>query len=178
MNAENPGAPPHAPSGTRGCAGRCNPDRGAFLRATAVAAFAAIAGAGMPLPAWAQVAAISPSRANGDTLYYPLPSRDGVLIDEPNDVVITRVQRSVSAFSLACPHRSSETLRWQEADGIFLCPKHKAEFRQDGELIRGKPDRSMDRYAVRREGASIAVDTRTIYQEDTDAQWAKAVINA
>jgi nitrite reductase/ring-hydroxylating ferredoxin subunit len=177
MNAEDAPTPPHIPAEARRCAGKCNPDRSAFLRATAVAAFAAILGAGSPLPASAQVAAVSPSRTNGDTLYYPLPSGDGVLIDEPNDVVITRVQRSISAFSLACPHRSAVSLRWQEADGVFFCPKHKAEFRQNGELIHGKPDRSMDRYAIRREGASLAVDTRTIYQEDTDAQWGRAVVS-
>lgn len=178
MNAENAPTPPHAHAPAGRCAGKCNPDRGAFLRATAVAAFASILGAGSPLPASAQVAAISPWRANGDTLYYPLPATDSVLIDEANDVVITRVQHSVSAFSLACPHRSSETLRWQEADGIFLCPKHKAEFRQDGELLRGKPDRSMDRYAIRRDGAHLAVNTATIYQEDTGAEWSKAIVNA
>lgn len=148
------------------------------MRATALAAFASVLGAGAPIPALAKVGTISPSRSKGDLLFYAIPAGDGVLVDEPNDVVITRVQHSVYAFSLACPHRSTETLRWNEAAGIFICPKHKAEFGQDGALLRGKPDRSMDRYAVRRDGGSLAVDTRTIYEEDLDAQWAKALVTA
>ena len=178
MDALHAPTEPCAPAAARPCLGKCKTDRATFLRTTAIAAFASFLGAGTALPASAQVSAVSPSHAKGDTLYYSLPSGDGVLIDEANDVVITRVQHSVSAFSLACPHRSAETLRWQEADGVFLCPKHKAEFRQNGELIHGKPDRSMDRYAIRREGASLAVDTRTVYQEDLDAQWGKAIVNA
>jgi nitrite reductase/ring-hydroxylating ferredoxin subunit len=175
MNADHA---PKTPAHARPCRGKCNPDRSAFLRTTALAAFASVLGACAPLPASAQVGAVSPSRTQGDTLYYSFPAQDGVLIDEANDVVITRVQHSVSAFSLACPHRSSVTLRWEAAEGKFLCPKHDGEFRQNGELVGGKPDRSMDRYAIRREGANLAVDTRTIYQEDLDTQWAKAIINA
>jgi nitrite reductase/ring-hydroxylating ferredoxin subunit len=174
MNARHA---PQTTGGARPCAGKCNPDRSDFLRATALAAFASILGAGIPMPASAKVGTISPSRTKGGTLFYPLPSNESVLIDESNDVVITRVDRSVYAFSLACPHRSTVTLRWEAAEGIFLCPKHEAEFRPNGELVRGKPARSMDRYAVRRDGANLAVDTNTIYEEDLDAQWAKALVS-
>ena len=158
------------------CKGKCHPGRGDFLRAAAAAAFASVACAGATLPAAAQVGTMSPSRADGNRLVYALPRVDGVLIDETNDVAITRVQRSVSAFTLGCPHLSRTTLSWDDTAGVFYCPKHEPEFRQNGELVRGRPARGMDRYAVRRDPAGVAVDTRTIYQQDLDPQWATSVV--
>jgi len=51
------------------------------------------------------------------------------------------------------------------------------QFYTPGELIDGRPDRAMDRYAVRRAGGNIIVDTAAVYQQDTaqDA-WNRAVV--
>jgi Rieske Fe-S protein len=59
----------------------------------------------------------------------------------------------------------------------FHCPKHDAHFQPDGQLIDGRPDRAMDRYAVHRAGQSIVVDTSTVFQQDAaqDA-WSRATV--
>jgi nitrite reductase/ring-hydroxylating ferredoxin subunit len=159
------------------CAGSCPVGRAHFLRSTAFSALAGIAGAGLLAdPAFAQpVALITPTQSHGKVLTYPLPAKEGALIDADNGVIVVRLKGTVYALSLTCPHRAVTTLEWIADSNEFHCPKHDAHFQADGELIDGRPDRAMDRYAVRRAGQSIVVDTAAVFQQDAahDA-WTRA----
>ena len=161
------------------CAARCPIDRARFLRSAGLAALAGIAGAELlPGAAFAQsVGSITPAQSHGNVHTYALPARDGALIDAGNGVVLARVRNAVYALSITCPHRAVTTLEWIPEAKEFHCPKHDAHFQPDGELIDGRPDRAMDRYALRRTGQSIAVDTSAVLQQDTahDA-WSRAVV--
>jgi nitrite reductase/ring-hydroxylating ferredoxin subunit len=161
------------------CAGSCPIDRAGFLRSTAFAALAGIGGAALSAdPAFAQsVDSVSPTRSQGKVFTYALPAKEGALIDAGNGVVIARVKNTVYALSITCPHRAVTTLEWMPDAKEFHCPKHDAHFQSDGELIDGRPDRAMDRYALRRAGGSIIVDTAAVFQQDTahDA-WSRAVV--
>jgi nitrite reductase/ring-hydroxylating ferredoxin subunit len=164
----------------RRCEGGCPIDRARFLRSTAVAALAGIGGAGLLADvAFAQAGTIAPSQSRGKVLTYALPAREGASIDVANGVIVARVRNSVYALSVTCPHRAVTTLEWIPESKEFHCPRHDAHFQSDGELIDGRPDRAMDRYAVRRAGHSIIVDTAEVFQQDTahDA-WSRAVANA
>jgi nitrite reductase/ring-hydroxylating ferredoxin subunit len=110
-------------------------------------------------------------------LTYSLPAKEGAQIDAGNGVIVARVKSTVYALSITCPHRAVTTLEWIPETKEFHCPKHDAHFQSDGELIDGRPDRAMDRYAVRRAGQSIMVDTAAVLQQDTahDA-WSRAVV--
>jgi nitrite reductase/ring-hydroxylating ferredoxin subunit len=162
---------------TESCAGHCPIQRARFLRSTAFAALAGIAGAGfLSSSAAAQtVGSTSPLHTQGKTLTYAIPVRDGALIDSDNGVIIARVKNQVYALSIVCPHRAVTTLEWIPGTKQFHCPKHDAHFRPDGELIDGRPDRSMDRFALRRSGQTIAVDTSSVFQQDLASNaWAQA----
>ena len=164
---------------TNSCAGRCLIDRARFLRATAITALAGIAG--VPLlaePAFAQsVGSIAPAQTHGTVLTYALPGKEGALVDADNGVILARVRNTVYALSIICPHRATTTLEWIADTKEFHCPRHDAHFQSDGELIDGRPNRAMDRYAVRRAGQSIVVDTAAVFQQDTaHDSWTRAVV--
>lgn len=114
--------------------------------------------------------------ADGDLLRYPLPTADGATIDAENEVIVARFEGRVHAFKLECPHRGNE-VEWQGDRGRFYCPKHKSTFRPEGSLIGGKAERGLDRYAVRREGEEIVVDTSVVIRSDRDADaWSAAAV--
>jgi len=163
------------------CASTCTIARGRFLRSAGLAALAGIGGAALLAdPAFAQsVGSIAPAQSRGKLLTYALPARDGALIDAGNGVILARAKNAVYAMSIACPHRAVTTLEWLPDEKEFHCPKHDAHFQPDGALIDGRPDRGMDRFAVRRSGQSIVVDTATLLQQD-DARsaWNAAFVNA
>jgi nitrite reductase/ring-hydroxylating ferredoxin subunit len=159
------------------CAASCAIDRARFLRTTAVAAFAGIAGVGSFAESAfaASVDTIAPTKSQGKVFTYALPAKDGALIDDPNGVIVARVGSTVYALSLICPHRAVTTLEWVADAKQFHCPKHDAHFKSDGELIDGRPRRAMDRFALKRDGGTIVVDTTTLLQQDTTPDaWAKA----
>jgi nitrite reductase/ring-hydroxylating ferredoxin subunit len=159
----------------------CPIARAHFLRSTALAALAGIAGAELLTgPAFAgTIDTITPAQSHGGVLTYALPATDGVWIDAGNRLIVARVKNAVYALSLICPHRAVTTLDWVPESNEFHCPKHGANFQADGELIDGRPDRAMDRYAIRRSGGSIAIDTAALYQQDTSHDaWARAFVAA
>jgi len=161
------------------CAGQCPVGRAYFLRSTVLAALAGIAGAGLLAdPAFAQsIETIAPTKSQGRALTYALPSKDGASIDADNGVIVARIKNAVYAFSISCPHRSLTRLEWLPDSREFRCPKHDAHFQSDGELIDGRPDRGMDRFALRHAGQSIVVDTATIFQQDANHDaWSHAVV--
>jgi nitrite reductase/ring-hydroxylating ferredoxin subunit len=130
-------------------------------------------------PAFAQVDSIAPAQSRGKVLTYALPAKEGASIDAGNGVIIARVRGAIYALSIVCPHRAVTTLEWIPESKEFHCPRHDAHFQPDGELIDGRPDRAMDRFALRRAGRSIVVDTAEVFQQDTahDA-WSRATVNA
>lgn len=107
---------------------------------------------------------------------YPIPTADGAAIDRDNSVIVARVNGRVYAFSLNCPHQNT-SLRWDDEDNQFHCPKHKSRYGADGTFIEGRSTRNMDRLAIRQDGAAIVVDVDTLYQEDLNAtEWNAAFV--
>lgn len=148
-----------------GCAGGTS--RRDFLRRTLVVAGAltvARAGTAAALPTHVMNALAR----TGAAVTYPVPAADGVHIDKDNDIMLTRWQGSVYAFSLACPHQKT-ALKWQAANAQFACPKHKSKFKPDGTFISGKATRPLDRFALRRDGANIIVDNAKMIKQNEDA---------
>jgi Rieske Fe-S protein len=150
------------------------PERREFLRNAAVLAVAAIS---LGLPIRRVSAQIFSSAVGGrKSLSYPLPAQDGAAIDRDNDVILVRYQNEVFAFSLGCPHQNV-ALRWNETDMRFQCPKHHSQYQPDGEFIKGRATRNMDRLAIKRDGANIVVDPDTFYRNDEEeAEWKAAVV--
>ena len=155
----------HGPS--ERCDGCALTDRRSFLVTTAGLIAAALAGIGLD-PERAEalpVHSIVPLRGGDADSVYPIPATDGVTIDRDNDVIVVRYQSKVFAFSLACPHQNT-ALRWLQADNRFQCPKHKSKYAPDGTFLSGRATRSMDRFALRKDGTTIVVDTNRMLQQD------------
>lgn len=153
--------------------------RRVFLRDVGLSVVATLAAMGLsPGTSLADlVAEVSPLRTSAALRSYALPSADRVLVDDANDVIIVRHQRSVYAFSRRCPHKGAR-LVWRESEDRIFCPKHKARFTRDGDHASGRSSRNLDRFAVQLQGRAIIVDTRTLYREDRDPeQWSGAVIS-
>ena len=159
-----------------------DPERREFLRA-AGSALAALALLGF-LPREADAAAVRVVHAlaaaphdRRDEKRYPIPAGDGATIDKDNGVILARAAGKVYAFSLACPHQNT-ALRWNADDRQFQCPKHKSKYRDDGVFIEGRATRSMDRLAIRRDGAAVVVDVDLMYQQDEKpVEWGAAVVS-
>jgi nitrite reductase/ring-hydroxylating ferredoxin subunit len=153
-------------------------NRRRFLRDTGLAVVAALVASGLrPGLALARaVSEIRPVRSRGDLRSYVIGATDAVMIDTDNDVIVARSRGKVYAFSLRCPHKGAR-LVWHEEESRIYCPKHKARFFADGEHASGRRSRNLDRYALRREGHEVVVDTGTLYREDAHtAAWHAAAI--
>ena len=171
---------PPIPERPADCASSCDvgPARRAFLRAAATAVAGALVAVGLaPAEALARpLAFTSAVRSQGNTVTYPIPAEDGAQIDRDHDLILVRWQGRMYAFDLSCPHQNT-ALRWLPNDGRFQCPKHKSKYRPDGTFISGRATRGMDRYPLRREGASVVVETAHMIKESNDATaWAAAVV--
>ncbi len=153
-------------------------DRRSFLAKT----LTAIAAASVLLPGVVKAEEMAgfvmfraPRRADG-TAKYPVPAADGATIDTENETILVRAGGKCMAFALSCPHQRA-MLKIKGGDTAFLCPKHKSEYRIDGEYIRGRATRSMDRRAIRKEGAELVVDVESqIKSDDNAADWAAAFV--
>lgn len=170
---DNAPTPAHCPAVTD-CASPAG--RREFLRhgLMAVAALTALGVSADRLHALSRLEALGV--ADGDLLRYPLPTSDGATIDAEHDVIVARFEGRVHAFKLECPHRGTD-VEWQGDRGRFYCPKHKSTFQPEGTLIGGKAERGLDRYAVRREGNEIVVDTSVTIRSDRDADaWSAAAV--
>ena len=72
---------------------------------------------------------------------------------------------------LACPHQNT-ALRWNQKVQKFQCPKHHSQYKPDGTFIDGRATRSMDRFAVKHDGANLVVNLDKVYEDDRDhAGW-------
>ncbi len=152
--------------------------RRAFLRDALLAVAGAYAALGAA-PARAAALSVRFGRAlsSGDEEHtYPLPATDGALIDKDNQIILVRYEQKVYAFNLSCPHQNT-ALRWHEEDGQFQCPKHHSRYRPDGVFISGRATRSMDRFGLRRDGATVVVDVDKFYRQDKNpTEWDAAFL--
>ena len=163
------------------CGGCELADRRRFLTQAAAMVVGAMVGLGMnaeravAMPLGFLTGARAP---NGKDVSVPIPTADGATIDRDNDLILARYQGKVYAFGLACPHQNT-ALRWLAAEGRFQCPKHKSKYAPDGTFLSGRATRSMDRYAVRKEGSNIVVNIDTLYEQDKQKQeWESAFVAA
>jgi nitrite reductase/ring-hydroxylating ferredoxin subunit len=168
----DPDTPPGGAAAAR-CVS-CSIGRRTFLRdsALATAALAAISSGLGALP----VHIISALAEHGNDVTYALPAGDSVNIDHDKEVILARVGPHVFAFDLSCPHQNT-ALRWLAGDKRFQCPKHKSLYSAEGVYLEGRATRSMDRHAIRRDGANVVVDIDKIYEEDHDVpEWKAAFL--
>lgn len=115
-------------------------------------------------------------RLAGAQAVYPIPTEDGAAIDRDHEVMLVRYQNRVYAFGLSCPHQRTP-LRWQEEQRRFQCPKHKSTFQLDGAFVSGRATRSLDRYALVRDGDTVVVELSALLQEERDRErWVNAVL--
>lgn len=153
------------------CAGCTLTSRRSFLLGSAGFVAAALAGLGLDpqIASALPVRLMAGTRVNQKDCVYAIPASDGVTIDRDNDLMLARYQGKVFAFSLACPHQNT-ALRWLQAEGRFQCPKHKSKYAPDGTFLSGRATRSMDRFALRKDGTNIVVDTGHLYEQDKNAK--------
>ncbi len=172
---ENPGRTATADQ-CDGCA-VADAGRRRFLRDAAlmVAGTLATLGAGPVSAAALEPRLVRALRSADELKSYPIPATDGVNIDEDESVIITRWKGELFAFSLACPHQNT-ALRWEPEDQEFRCPKHHSIYTPEGVFIDGRATRSMDRFAVTRNGDAVSVDLDKLYREDEDPDLWKAAL--
>ncbi len=149
-----------------------------FLSKASCAIFAALVASGvsegkaLTLP----VDTVSAEASQGDERSYPLPSADGVSIDQENQVILVRSENRIYAFALACPHENA-ALRWRPQDDRFQCPRHQSKYQGDGTWMTGHSTRNMDRFAVRLDDQKVVVDLSKLYRSDQQKdQWSSAAI--
>jgi nitrite reductase/ring-hydroxylating ferredoxin subunit len=147
-----------------------------FIRAGLMAVGALATMGVTPDQLWALEARFASGRRVGDELRFPLPTADGAIIDEANKVIIARVAGVAMAFVLECPHRGAD-VEWQSNRNRFFCPKHRSTFQPNGTLIGGKANRGLDRYAIRREGDELVVDTSRKLRSTNEAAWTSAQVS-
>jgi nitrite reductase/ring-hydroxylating ferredoxin subunit len=164
-------------SGTPSTTGGPVASRRDFLRETVSLVACGAALGAMPGSAFGSSVRLTAAlRILGGEAVYPIPPQDGATIDRDHEVILVRNADRVYAFGLSCPHQRTP-LRWQEEERRFRCPKHKSSFQLDGAFLEGRATRSLDRYALRREGDTVVVDLATLLQEDKDRErWLEAVL--
>jgi len=163
-----------------GCGCRPGTDRRDFLRQATGWTAGALAslGAGAHDIAAAPVGFGVPLSVSGADLTYPMPAADGATIDRDNGVIVVRYQAKVYAFNLSCPHESA-AVRWKGALGRFECSRHDSQYQPDGVYMSGRATRNMDRFAVRKNGATLIVDVSRLIQSDQQkAAWDAAFVLA
>lgn len=112
----------------------------------------------------------------GDERRYPIPAADSVNIDRVGQMIVVRLQGHAFVFALSCPHQNY-AVKWVEGDHRFHCTKHDSVYEQDGRHVSGRATRNLDRYAIRRDGDTIAVNIHKWFQSDKDPNgWNAATI--
>jgi Rieske Fe-S protein len=162
----------------RGCFCEGRDDRRDFLKQTALLVAGAVVGLGASAreAAALPVTAGGPSAVAGNELTYPIPAADGTTIDRDNGVIIVRYQNKVYAFNLSCPHENA-AVRWKPALGRFECSRHDSQYQPDGVYTSGRATRNMDRFAVKKNGATLVVDVSRLIQSDQQkAAWDAAAV--
>lgn len=156
----------------------CADDRRDFLKHAAllVAGVAAGLGAGAREASALPMAFGEPSASSGNELTYPVPAADGATIDRDNGVIVVRFQNQACAFNLSCPHENA-AVRWKAALGRFECSRHDSVYSPVGVYTSGRATRNMDRFPIRKNGASLVVDVSRMLQSDKEkAAWDAAIV--
>jgi len=153
----------------------CDVGRRALLRDAALLVVAiGVAGAlacAMPMGVIGSIA------RHGDSTTYPIPATDGVNVDKKNDTMVARVGGKLFVFARTCPHQNT-ALKWLDKDKRFQCPKHDSKYTPEGVFMEGRATRSLDRFAVRKEGNTVIADLDKLFEEDKSrAEWAAAFIS-
>jgi nitrite reductase/ring-hydroxylating ferredoxin subunit len=147
-----------------------------FLAGTSCALIAALVSSGLTAAFRAPIAMASPVSSQGTERSYPIPASDMVNIDQDNDVIIVRQTNHVYAFALSCPHENTAQ-RWRPNDLRFQSPRHESKYQPDGTFVSGRSTRNMDRFAVRKDTAKVAVDLAKLFRSDQQKQqWDAAFI--
>jgi Rieske Fe-S protein len=146
--------------------------RRAFLHTGGCFALALVAAGVLPRDLLAQPIGIVTGTTSGQERTYPVPAADGVSIDRVEQVILVRSQNRAFAFALSCPHQNA-AVRWVENDHRFQCTKHDSKYQPDGTYTSGRATRNMDRFPIRRDGASLVVSLDRVFHSDVDtAGWA------
>ncbi|MEK6611762.1 MAG: Rieske (2Fe-2S) protein [Gemmatimonadota bacterium] len=163
-------------SNSPGCADDCIVARRAFLKDVTMFAAALVAAGFAPRLASAAPRPVRALSRAANEVRYPIPAADGVEFDKENEVILVRTAGRVYAFALACPHQNT-ALRLEPSKQGFQCSRHHSKYKLDGAYISGRATRSMDRYAIRREGTVLVVNVALYYESDSEpTQWAGAVV--
>jgi nitrite reductase/ring-hydroxylating ferredoxin subunit len=161
--------------------GGCGPadrDRRAFLQtAGCLAGTLAILGLVGADASALDVSFVAGTQA-GNERTYPVPAADGVTIDREAQVIIARSSGRIAAMALSCPHQNA-AVKWLPNDHRFQCTRHDSKYTPDGTYTSGRATRNMDRFPIRRDGATLHVDVTRVFHSDQDAAgWAAASVPA
>jgi len=153
--------------------------RSGFLRSTAAAALAGIAGSGLlAASASAQtVGTISPSRVQGKTLVYPLPAQRGRSNRHRQRRHYRAVKNAVYALSITCPHRAVTALDWNSSTRSSTVPGTAQTFkRMVSSLTAGR----IARWIVSRSAAPPArlrsIPANLLQQDSAQDAWIHAFV--
>jgi len=120
--------------------------------------------------------AFTDGASSGGERQYPIPAADSVNIDRQASLIVVRFNGHAYVFALSCPHQNN-AVKWLPKDHRFQCTKHDSQYQPDGVYTSGRATRNLDRYAIRRSGDSLFVDTHRWFQSDKDPSgWAAATI--
>ena len=107
---------------------------------------------------------------------FQIPASDSVNIDRQSQTILVRYQNSIFAFALACPHEHA-AVKWLPKDRRFQCSKHDSQYQPNGTYTAGRATRNLDRFAIRREDATIVVDLTHWFESDKNPSgWGAAVV--
>jgi nitrite reductase/ring-hydroxylating ferredoxin subunit len=166
---------PRADGADQECNGCPLVDRRSFLRTIAILGAGAAAVAAGPQDVMA-LPMITGIRHSADEKEFPIPTADGASIDKDLDLILSRSEGKVFAFSLACPHQNT-AIKWEGDKKRFQCPKHHSIYTPEGVFVEGRATRGLDRFTVRKNGNSIVVNLDSLLQEDEDGDiWKTAFI--
>jgi nitrite reductase/ring-hydroxylating ferredoxin subunit len=119
---------------------------------------------------------VTPLSAQGSERRYAIPSGDGVTLDQPSALMLTRYQGKVFALAMACPHQRA-AVRWLPGEQRFKCSKHDSKYEPSGVYTSGRATRNLDRFPIRRDGDQVVVDVTKIFKSDQDqGGWTNAVV--
>lgn len=135
-------------------------DRRGFLRTAAFLALPVVTGL----------------RLTSEEKSFPIPTTDGAQLDKDLDLILSRTEGKMFAFSLACPHQNT-AIKWEADRHRFQCPKHHSIYTAAGVFVEGRATRGLDRFVVRKDGNSIVVNLDLLMQENEDGdKWKNAFV--
>lgn len=87
-------------------------------------------------------------------------NKDNSLLSEDKKVIVIRDpqnSKKVVALNAKCTHNGC-TVQWKEANKVFVCPCHDAEFTASGAVKLGPAKTPLARYNAKLEGEKVLVD--------------------